>query len=175
MVAIWASWHLLNILKFSRWVNCISDLYSRSGQILTWLNPSGHSVALGSTQPLTEMNTRYLPWWGVKAVSRTSIFWTDFGGKLIYQISSKSWELNCSMQMHGWTDRHDEAVTFHNFANAPSNWFLITVSITPFYRTLKLSLWLIFCVSDFNSWSTCNFMDIIWHRLHRAVHGPAWE
>jgi hypothetical protein len=26
-----------------------------------WPNPSSRTVALGSTQPLTEMNTRYLP------------------------------------------------------------------------------------------------------------------
>jgi hypothetical protein len=28
---------------------------------LNWLNPSNHTVALGSTQPLTEMSTRNLP------------------------------------------------------------------------------------------------------------------
>jgi len=26
--------------------------------IFQWLNPSGHTMALGSTQPLTEMSTR---------------------------------------------------------------------------------------------------------------------
>jgi hypothetical protein len=29
--------------------------------LLDWPNPSGHAVALGSTQPLTEMSTRNLP------------------------------------------------------------------------------------------------------------------
>jgi len=29
-----------------------------------WLNPSGHSVALGSTQPLRESNTRNISWGG---------------------------------------------------------------------------------------------------------------
>jgi len=29
--------------------------------IFLWHNPSGHSVALGSTQPLTEMITRNIP------------------------------------------------------------------------------------------------------------------
>ena len=34
--------------------------------IYHWFNPSGRTMALGSTQPLTEMSTRDLPW-GVKA------------------------------------------------------------------------------------------------------------
>jgi hypothetical protein len=32
-------------------------------EIFQWLNPSGRIVALGSTQPLTEMSTRN-PFWG---------------------------------------------------------------------------------------------------------------
>jgi len=28
----------------------------------SWLNPSGRTMALGSTQPLTEMNTRNISW-----------------------------------------------------------------------------------------------------------------
>jgi hypothetical protein len=35
-------------------------------KIFNWLNPSGRTMALGSTQPLTEMSTRGIPW-GVKA------------------------------------------------------------------------------------------------------------
>jgi hypothetical protein len=31
--------------------------------IFNWINPSGGTKALGSTQPLTEMSTRDLPWW----------------------------------------------------------------------------------------------------------------
>jgi hypothetical protein len=31
--------------------------------IFQWLNPSGRIVVLGSTQLLTEMSTRNLPWW----------------------------------------------------------------------------------------------------------------
>ena len=31
-------------------------------------NPSGHTMTLGSTQPLTEMSTRNISW-GIKAVS----------------------------------------------------------------------------------------------------------
>jgi hypothetical protein len=30
--------------------------------ILHWLNPSGRTVAMGLTQPLTEMSTRYINW-----------------------------------------------------------------------------------------------------------------
>ena len=36
--------------------------------IFHWRNPSGHTMALGSTQPLTEMSTRNISW-GVKAAS----------------------------------------------------------------------------------------------------------
>jgi hypothetical protein len=35
--------------------------------IFHWHNPSGSTMALGLTQPLTEMNTRNISW-GVKAV-----------------------------------------------------------------------------------------------------------
>ena len=34
--------------------------------IFHWHNPSGHTMALGLTQPLTEMSTRNISW-GVKA------------------------------------------------------------------------------------------------------------
>jgi len=34
--------------------------------IFYWYNPSGRTMALGSTQPLTEMSTRNISW-GVKA------------------------------------------------------------------------------------------------------------
>ena len=34
--------------------------------IFQWHNPSGRTMALGSTQPLTEMNTNNI-YWGVKA------------------------------------------------------------------------------------------------------------
>jgi elongation factor P hydroxylase len=34
--------------------------------IFHWYNPSGRTMALGSTQPLTEMSTRNISW-GVKA------------------------------------------------------------------------------------------------------------
>jgi hypothetical protein len=34
--------------------------------IFRWHNPVGRTTALGSTQPLTEMSTRNIPW-GVKA------------------------------------------------------------------------------------------------------------
>ena len=37
-------------------------------EIFHWHNPSGHTMALGSTQPLTEMSTRNISWW-VKAAS----------------------------------------------------------------------------------------------------------
>jgi len=37
----------------SRWCN----------EIFQWHNPSGHTMALGSTQPLTEMSTRCVSWW----------------------------------------------------------------------------------------------------------------
>ena len=36
--------------------------------IFHWHNPSGRTVALGSTQPLTEMSTGNI-YWGVKPVS----------------------------------------------------------------------------------------------------------
>ena len=36
--------------------------------IFHWHNPSDRTMALGSTQPLTEMNTRYISW-GVKVAS----------------------------------------------------------------------------------------------------------
>ena len=36
--------------------------------IFHWCNPSGHTMALGLTQPLTEMSTRNISW-GLKAVS----------------------------------------------------------------------------------------------------------
>ena len=32
--------------------------------IFHWHNPSGRTMALGSTQPLTEMSTRNISWWG---------------------------------------------------------------------------------------------------------------
>jgi hypothetical protein len=35
-------------------------------RIFHWRNPSGRTMALGSTQPLTEMSTRDISW-GVKA------------------------------------------------------------------------------------------------------------
>ena len=34
--------------------------------IFYWHNPSGHAMALGSTQPLTETSTRYISWGGVR-------------------------------------------------------------------------------------------------------------
>jgi hypothetical protein len=34
--------------------------------IFHWINPSGRTTTLGSTQPLTEMSTRNISW-GVKA------------------------------------------------------------------------------------------------------------
>ena len=38
-----------------------------------WMNnPSGRTMALGSTQPLTEMSTRNISWGGVKAFSKYS-------------------------------------------------------------------------------------------------------
>ena len=37
-------------------------------EFLHCLNPCGHTMALGLTQPLTEMSTRNISW-GVKAVS----------------------------------------------------------------------------------------------------------
>jgi hypothetical protein len=36
-------------------------------EIFQWHIPLGHTMALGSIQPLTEMSTRNIPW-GVKAV-----------------------------------------------------------------------------------------------------------
>jgi len=33
-------------------------------RILHWHNPSGRTMALGSTQPLTEMSTTNISWWG---------------------------------------------------------------------------------------------------------------
>ena len=41
----------------------ISDSVIR---IFHWYNPSGRTMSLGSTQPLTEMSTRNISW-GVKA------------------------------------------------------------------------------------------------------------
>jgi len=41
---------------------------------LHWPNPSGRTMALGSTQPLTEANTRDISW-GVKATSVTFMCW----------------------------------------------------------------------------------------------------
>jgi hypothetical protein len=37
-----------------------------------WPNPSSHTMALGSTQSLTDMSTRNLPW-GVKGGRRTRL------------------------------------------------------------------------------------------------------
>jgi len=36
-------------------------------EFLHWHNPSGRTVALGLTQPLTEMSTRHISWGGIKA------------------------------------------------------------------------------------------------------------
>ena len=38
--------------------------------IFQWHNPSGRITALGSTQPLTEMNTRCISWWQRRPVRK---------------------------------------------------------------------------------------------------------
>jgi hypothetical protein len=48
---------------------------------INWTNPSSRTMALGSTQPLTEMSIRNLPGGGVKngwSVRLTSPLWADF-------------------------------------------------------------------------------------------------
>jgi len=50
-------------LQAGRFAGSISDGFIG---IFHWRNPSGRNMALGSTQPLTEMSTRNIPW-GVKA------------------------------------------------------------------------------------------------------------
>jgi len=35
----------------------------RGLEFFKWHNPSGRTMALGSTQPLTEMSTRCISWW----------------------------------------------------------------------------------------------------------------
>jgi hypothetical protein len=64
-----------------KWVTCAGNLghavkalrYKVAGSIpdgvtgiFHWLNPSGRTMALDSTEPLTEMSTRNVSW-GVKA------------------------------------------------------------------------------------------------------------
>jgi arylamine N-acetyltransferase len=51
------------------------------------------------------------------------IFFTDFLKRLKYQMSSNTvhWEPSCSTWEEGPMDRHNEAVTFHNFANMLTN------------------------------------------------------
>jgi hypothetical protein len=52
--------------KNSRWI--FSSLPSNA--IFHWHNPSGRTVALGSTQPLTEMSTRNISWGERRPVRR---------------------------------------------------------------------------------------------------------
>ena len=44
---------------------CDTNLYIFKGYIRLWHNPSDCTMALGSTQPPTDMSTRYISW-GVK-------------------------------------------------------------------------------------------------------------
>ena len=62
-VTRWRSWlrHCARSLKVA---GSIPDGFTRI--FLIGHNPSGHTMALGSTQPLTEMSTMNIPWW-VKA------------------------------------------------------------------------------------------------------------
>ena len=57
----------------AQWLRCCAKNQKVAGSITTdvtgifhWHNPSDRTMALGSTQPLTEMSTRSI-FWGVKA------------------------------------------------------------------------------------------------------------
>ena len=55
---------LVETLRFTRKVE--SSIPDGVTGIFHWRNPSGRTMALGSTQPLTEMRTRNISW-GLKA------------------------------------------------------------------------------------------------------------
>jgi hypothetical protein len=47
----------------------VEALHHKAEGVAGWIpngghNPSGRTMALGSTQPLTEMSTRNISWWG---------------------------------------------------------------------------------------------------------------
>jgi hypothetical protein len=55
----------INLMPFNWTVKVLGSIPDGVTGIFQWLNPYGRIVSLGSTQPLTEMSTRDLPW-GVK-------------------------------------------------------------------------------------------------------------
>ena len=59
--------------------------------IFRWHNPSGRTMALGLTQPLTEMSTRNISWGKKRPVSRTDKL-TTFMCRLCWNLgASTSW------------------------------------------------------------------------------------
>jgi hypothetical protein len=57
--------------------------------IFNWSNPSGRTVALGSTQPVTETSTKYICWERVVMTMRRADHLTNF-------MSRFSWNLETS-------------------------------------------------------------------------------
>jgi hypothetical protein len=49
---------------FTRWRSCLTLISDGVIGIFCGYNPSGRTMALGSTQPLTEMSTRNISWGG---------------------------------------------------------------------------------------------------------------
>jgi len=56
--------------------------------IFHWHNPSGHTMALGSTQPLTEMSTTNISWGAVPRADNLTTFMCRLSWNL---VSSSSW------------------------------------------------------------------------------------
>ena len=60
-------------------------------EIFHWSNPSGHTISLGSPQPLTEMSTRNVSW-GVRRPVRMADNLTTFMCRLSWNLgASTSW------------------------------------------------------------------------------------
>ena len=60
---------------------------------------------------------------------KLEIFYSDFRGRLKYQISSNSvqWKKSCSMLTDRMTDMTKLTFASRNFANAPKNWKALLV------------------------------------------------
>ena len=63
--------------------------------IFHWHNPSGRTMALGSTQPLTEMSTRNISWGSMRPVQRADKL-TTLMCRLSWNMgTSTSWNPQC--------------------------------------------------------------------------------
>ena len=57
--------------------------------IFHWHNPSGRTMALGSTQPLTEMSTRNISWWQRRPLPRVDNL-TTFMCRLSWNLGAST-------------------------------------------------------------------------------------